>query len=145
MPDKPGVWWARYTGSIKGMAHDYPVMVRWDSLFGNLLMGFCPIAEEWIEISYFEHFIWLGPVLSFDQADELQRHAAALEAQVEDLENEVIGALEFEQNGDEENDAYYYYLLDAMCDGEPRDTPPQSVREWMAFHDRQPRKPTKEG
>ena len=100
IPDKPGLWWVRYTGPIEGVDSDYAVRVQWEYFPDGQMAAFCPLSRKWVSLYRFENFTWLGPVLTwlgpvltYEQINELQRHAAALEAQVTDLECTVVRLL----------------------------------------------------
>ena len=92
IPDKPGLWWYDVKLIHKNCTPDSYFMVdvfyrrQWSGLTYQLPDGEIREVDE-------NTRGFLGPVITHEQTDELQRHAAALEAQVTDLECTVVRLL----------------------------------------------------
>lgn len=112
LPDKPGLWWYDISGEYGSLGELREQVVEVYGVRGApcRLWFKNPMRDDQEELVDHAAGTFLSPVVSRREADELQRHAAALEAQVEDLEIEIIdlcGAL---------SDAAENYAAGIWCD-----------------------------
>jgi len=99
IPDKQGLWWYDVKLVHKNATPDSYCFVdvfyrrQWSGLTYSV-PGETRIREVDENTEGF-----LSAVLTHEQADELKRHAAALEAQVADLEREIVELAELDRFG----------------------------------------------
>jgi len=91
IPDKPGWWWIARDHHVPRVI---PLLVWVDPTLVELRCIDPDYSYGAVSVSRAAGQ-WLAPVLRREQADELQRHAAALEAQIEDLEQRLFLDHEF--------------------------------------------------